>query len=156
MITKPGSLVFAMLVMVCVLALGGCATMPPTQEMSDARQSVQAAADIGADELAPQNLAAAREYLERAERELEMRFFSRARQEAMIAKNEATKAHNVATAIHAARDAIDRSTVRQHSLDQALHLLDEAGEAAAEGRVRRAIRLAEEARRIAEGESASH
>lgn len=152
MITKP---VTTVLVMLCMFLLGACATTPPTQEMSDARQSVQAAVEIGAEDLAPQNLVTAREYLERAERELEMRFFSRARQDAMIAKNEAIKAHNVTRAIREARSAIADSTRSQADRDKADDLLEQARQAAAEGRDRRAIRLAEEARLIAKGEPAA-
>lgn len=142
--------------LLCVLLLGACATTPPTQEMSDARQSVQAAHDIGADEVAPQNLNVARDYLERAERELELRFFSRARHDAMIAKNEAIKAHNVTMAIRAARAAIDASRAEAIDLDEARGLLAAAEEAAARGRDREAIRSADEARQRAAGKPGLH
>lgn len=136
-----------------VLVLAACATTAPTQEMSDARQSVQAAYDAGAEDLAPQNLHAARDYLERAERELELRFFTRARHDAMIANNEATKARNLSLAIREARDAIDASSASADELDEARELLGKAEAAAAQGRDRTAIRYAEEARKIASEEA---
>lgn len=139
------------IVAAAVLALAACATTAPTQEMSDARQSVQAAYDAGAEELAPQNLGAALDYLERAEREIELRFFTRARHDAMIAKNEAIKARNVSVAISAARAAIDASTADADDLDEARELLGRAGTAAAQGRDRAAIRLADDAKRVAQG-----
>lgn len=140
-------------VLLCVFLLSACATTPPTQEMSDARQSVQAAFDAGAGDLAPQNLHAARDYLERAERELELRFFARARHDAMIAKNEAIKAHNVSVAIRAAESAIADSAVAEDDLDEARTLLDKAAAAAARGQDKAAIRLAEDAGRMARGEA---
>lgn len=139
------------IVAAAVLALTACATTAPTQEMSDARQSVQAAFDAGAEELAPQNLHAALDYLERAEREIELRFFTRARHDAMIAKNEAIKARNVSISISAAREAIDASTAGDDVLDEARELLDKAEAAAAQGRDRAAIRLADDAKRMAQG-----
>lgn len=138
--------------LLCMLLLAGCATTAPTQEMSDARQSVQAAYDAGAEELAPQNLGAARDYLERAERELELRFFTRARHDAMIAKNEAIKAHKVSAAIRIALRAIDESTLTEAELEDARELLGRAEVAAAQGRDRIAIRFADDAARLAQGE----
>lgn len=135
-----------------LLLLTACATTAPMQEMSDARQSVQAAFEVGAEEHAAQNLNAARDYLERAERELEMRFFTRARHDALIAKNEAIKAHNVSIAIRDAKTAIDDSTLADDVLEEAKGMLGRAEAAAAQGRDRTAIRFAEDAMRLAQGE----
>jgi hypothetical protein len=152
MISNIRTTIAAAPVLLCLLLLSACATTAPTQEMSDARQSVQAAFDAGAEELAPQNLSAARDYLERAERELELRFFNRARHDAMIAKNEAIKAHNISVAIRAAAAAIESSTAAGDELDEARGLLAKAEAAAAQGRDRMAIRFADDARRLAQGE----
>jgi len=133
-----------------LVALAGCATAP-TQEMSDARQSVQVAQEAGAERYGVQNLRNAREHLQRAERELELRYFSSARQDAELAKNEAIKAHNVSLALKAAQTAIDNSKAAAEIIEQAKALLTAATEAAAQGRDKRAIQLAEDAKRKAEG-----
>jgi hypothetical protein len=145
----------AVAALLCLL-LAACATTAPTQEMSDARQSVQAATAAGAEELAPQNLDAARDYLERAERELELRFFTRARHDAMIAKNEAIKAHKISVAIRNAARAIEESSRPGADLAEARELLDKAEASAARGRDRAAIRFAEEAARLAQGDPETH
>ena len=131
------------------MLLSACASAP-TQEMSNARQSVQAAHEVGASEYATHNLETAREYLARAERELELRYFARARHDAIVAKSEAIKAHNVAVAVQAARAAIAASTADADRLAEAEALLQESIDAARQGRDRRAVRLAEEAQRKAE------
>jgi len=62
------------LVLAVVLAaalLGACATAPPVQEMSDARQAIAAAREAGAAELAPNELIKAEGLLEGAEDYLE-------------------------------------------------------------------------------------
>lgn len=136
-----------------VLLLSGCASAP-TQEMSNARQSVQAAHEAGATEYATQNLEIARDYLARAERELELRYFARARHDAIVAKSEAIKAHNVAVALRRAQDAIATSTAGEEARAEARMLLQDALEAARQGKDRRAAQLAEQAGRAAAGEQA--
>ncbi len=53
-----------------LLLLAGCATAP-VQEMSDARQAIQAAEEAGAAEYAPEALQDARRLLTSAERKLQ-------------------------------------------------------------------------------------
>lgn len=55
-----------------VASLAGCATAPPVQEMSDARQAIAAAREAGAAELAADRLAQAEELLRGAEDYLEI------------------------------------------------------------------------------------
>lgn len=136
------------LVLSLLVLLAACAAAP-TQEMSDARQSVQAAHDAGADKFASQNLSNAEEYLKKAERELELRFFSRARHDAIVAKSEALKAQNVALVIKEAQAAIAASAASPESLSRARALLQQAIEAAAQGKTNKAMELAAEARRHA-------
>ncbi len=131
-----------------LVLLAACAAAP-TQEMSDARQSVQAAHDAGADKYASQNLNNAEEYLKKAERELELRFFGRARHDAIVAKSEALKAHNVALAIKEAQTAIAASAASPERLSRARALLRQAVDAAAQGRTNKAMELAAEAKRHA-------
>jgi len=119
----------------------------PTQEMSDARQSVQAAHEAGADRYSSENLKNAEDYLGQAERELELRYFKRARHGAIVARSEALKAQNVSTAIKAAQAALDAAGDRSKEVLQAAHdLLRRAIDAAARGKHKQAIRLAHEAK----------
>jgi hypothetical protein len=141
-ITKNAGFVFLVAVW-----LAGCATAP-TQEMSDARQSVRAADDAGARDYASHNLRVAVQYLEEAERELELRYFSQAKHDAVVAKSEAVKARNVTLAIKEAEVEIARSSAPEPALRQATGLLLEAMQAAADGKDKKAIRLAGEARNL--------
>jgi Tfp pilus assembly protein PilF len=77
--------------LLCAAAQTACVTAP-VQEMSDARQAINAAVDAGADRLAPDDLAAARRYLEDAERKLKVRSFASARSDALLAKTKAVAA----------------------------------------------------------------
>lgn len=125
--------------------LAGCASAP-TQEMSDARQSVQAAHEAGARDYASHNLKIAVEYLEEAERELELRYFSRARHDAVVAKSEAAKARDVTLAIKEAEGELAQSAASEQVVRQATDLLLEAIQAAGEGKDKKAIHLAGEAK----------
>lgn len=126
--------------------LVSCAGVP-TQEMSDARQSVQAAHEAGADQYSSKHLKNAEDYLAQAERELGLRYFNRARHDAILARSEALKAQDVATAIKEAQTALDAASDRtQGALRAARNLLRQAIDAAARGKHKQAIRLAHEAR----------
>lgn len=127
--------------------LAGCASAP-TQEMSDARQSVQAAHEAGARDYASHNLRIAVEYLEEAERELELRYFSRAKHDAVVARSEALKARSVTLAIREAEGEIAQSAAAEHVVRQATDLLLEAIQAAGEGKDKKAVRLADEAKTL--------
>lgn len=78
--------------MAAIVALQGCATSPPVQEMSDARQAVAAAAQADAESLAPETFEQARRLLETAERQLREEAYGPARVNAVRAKNRATQA----------------------------------------------------------------
>ena len=78
--------------MAAVVALQGCATSPPVQEMSDARQAVAAAAQADAESLAPETFEQARRLLETAERQLREEANGPARVNAVRAKNRAAQA----------------------------------------------------------------
>lgn len=85
--------------------LTGCATSPPVQEMSDARQAIAAAEDARADELAPQTLGEARRYLAQAEERIREGNYSLARSDAIRAK---TRAIYALQASQAAEEAVDQ------------------------------------------------
>lgn len=76
--------------MLLVLSCFGCTSLP-TQEMSDARQALQAARDAGADTHAPDQLNLAERLLDQATDSLDEGQYSQARELAIGAKQEAVK-----------------------------------------------------------------
>lgn len=70
----------------------GCATGPPVQEMSDARQAIGAARAAGATESTSPDLYAAQAAIVRAEKHLEAKEYTRARLAAIHAKHHAAAA----------------------------------------------------------------
>ncbi len=133
-----------LIIMLALALLSACASVP-TQEMSDARQSLQAAYDAGAEKYASRHLRIAEDYLTKAERELELRFYSWARNDAMLAKSEARKAQEVTSAIKSARAAIEAAPADGETLAAARALLEKAITAAKQGKDTAAIRMAREA-----------
>lgn len=80
--------------------LAGCAGMP-LQEMSDARQAIRAAERAGAEQHAPEILAAARESVERARVSLHKGEYREAREDAELARDKAMEARRVAESAQA-------------------------------------------------------
>ncbi len=78
-------------VIVASLLLAACAG-PPVQEMSDARQAIQAAEQAGAEEKAPMVLQQARDYMDAAEQKLQKRAYNGARVDAKLAREKASHA----------------------------------------------------------------
>lgn len=74
-----------------LLFLAACATIP-VQEMSDARQAIQAAEEAGAVEHAPAALRNAKRLLTSAERKLQRQAYSSARVDAREARRHAAEA----------------------------------------------------------------
>ena len=72
--------------------LVGCATGPPVQELSDARQAIQAAHAAGATDANSPDLYAAQAAIVRAETHLEAHEYTRARLAANAAKRHASEA----------------------------------------------------------------
>ncbi len=75
--------------------LFGCASAP-VQEMSDARQSIEAARDAGAARFAPANLDRAEQHLARAKRLLDEGQYDQARESARVARELALEAQRKA------------------------------------------------------------
>ena len=75
-----------------LLLLASCATTAPVQEMSNARQTIQAAVDAGAETHAPAVLSQARKLLDDASNELEAGNYLLARDYAVQAKQLAIQA----------------------------------------------------------------
>jgi hypothetical protein len=81
---------FQALAAAALLALiGACATAPPVQEMSDARQAIAAAREAGAEQYASGQLAKAVDLMGTAERDLQARQYHGARRAAVDAKDAA-------------------------------------------------------------------
>ncbi len=74
-----------------ILCLVGCRGAP-VQEMSDARQAIEAARVAGAAERSPQDLQAAQQEIASAQRHLEAQEYARARDAALEAKRRAAMA----------------------------------------------------------------
>jgi len=129
----------------CLLVLAGCASAP-TQEMSDARQAVSAAHDVGAAEHASENVQQAEELLDKAERELERGDFGDAREDAEAARAAAIKAQDIAQVMSATKRVLQDAAQRGVLSDDASALFEQARLAVDENRVHEAIRLANEAR----------
>jgi hypothetical protein len=79
-------------VTIVALLLAGCVTAPPVQEMSDARQAIEAAELARGDRAAVDPLNDARRFLAEAERQIQQEAYGPARMNALRAKNRATLA----------------------------------------------------------------
>jgi hypothetical protein len=77
--------------------LAACASAP-VQEMSDARQAIQAAEEAGAATLAPDALRDAKRLLTSAERKLQREAYASARQDARESRRKAAEALEAARA----------------------------------------------------------
>jgi hypothetical protein len=75
-----------------LLVASGCATAPPVQEMSDARQAIAAAREAGAASYDATGLRQAEEQLAQAEAQLQQRVYWDARRLAVDAKESALAA----------------------------------------------------------------
>ena len=82
----------------------GCATSPPVQGMSDARQAIAAAVDADAAQLAPGPLGDAQRYLDDAESQIRDRSFNLARTNAIRARNRAVDALQASQAASSSAD----------------------------------------------------
>lgn len=76
----------------CLLLAGGCATHPPYQEMSDARQAINAAVEGGAAEAEPYLIRLARRHMKNAKVAMKERRFNAAKNEALLAHRKASEA----------------------------------------------------------------
>ena len=85
-------------VAVAALVLLAACVNAPVQEMSDARQAIQAAEEAGAAELAPAALQEAKRLLTSAERKLQREAYASARQDAREARRRAAEALEAARA----------------------------------------------------------
>ncbi len=78
-----------------MLAVAACASAP-VQDMSNARQAIAAAQQAGAEHMAANEMAEARQLLKKAQTELDNGDYSSARQDAIRARSAAEKALRIA------------------------------------------------------------
>lgn len=83
------------LAVVLIAALLGACAGPPVQEMSDARQAIEAAEEAGAAQHAPMQLRYARDAILNAERKLQKKAYNGARKDARQAKDKAVEALDI-------------------------------------------------------------
>lgn len=81
-----------------VIFLGACSIVPPVQEMSDARQALEAAREAQADKYAEQKLRSAEDSMELATKTFNQEEYEAARMAASVAKALAIKARDEALA----------------------------------------------------------
>lgn len=89
---RAGARLATRCVAVAALVLLAACVSAPVQEMSDARQAIQAAEEAGADAHAPEMLSDARRLLTSAERKLQREAYASARQDAREARRRAAEA----------------------------------------------------------------
>ena len=77
---------------IAALLTNGCATSPPVQEMSDARQAIAAAKEAGAEQYAAASLSQAELMLDTAEKYLQDGVYWQAKRDAIGAKEKAFEA----------------------------------------------------------------
>lgn len=82
-------------VMLLLLLIAACSAMP-AQQMSDARQAIQAADQVNAQEKAPAEYQEARRLLDQAQAEIRMNNYRQAKRLADAAKKAALEAHRQA------------------------------------------------------------
>lgn len=131
-------------------ALSGCATTtPPSQEMSDARQALDAAHQVDAARHVPETLQGAENLLSKAETKLGEGAFEQAQRDALAAKEEATKARTMAAAISAAKLALQEAAALDALSGEAQALLQQAEAAALVDDDKNAVGLADQAKQRA-------
>ncbi len=82
---KKKSYIFALF----LLATVSCATLPPLQEMSNARQTISAAKELSSAAVTSKKIIEAERLLARAERRIEVNLYDSARQDALRAQKQA-------------------------------------------------------------------
>ncbi len=136
--------------------LAACSHAPPIQEMSDARQALQAAREAGAGSFARPTLDQAEGRLSQAERSIKADDYLEARTEAMAAKEGAVSARRLTLALRAAQTSVEGAERAGVQVAPARADLDQARAAAAAGSAGPATELAERARAAAESAVNQH
>lgn len=116
--------------------------------MSDARQTINAARDAGAESEAPGSLGRAESLLTEAQQQLELMNYKRARNDAVEARMQAQKARTLANIVAETRRGMTDAGTENEDIQRADGLLQQSVNLAAQGDMTRALQLAREARRV--------
>ncbi|OUD13853.1 DUF4398 domain-containing protein [Thioflexithrix psekupsensis] len=133
-----------------IFTLAGCTTLLPTQEMSDARQALQAAQLVQAEKYAHQQVQMATFKLSHAELNFSAGNVQSAREHALSAKEAAIAAHTMAVALVRAENVLH--TLHHYDTQAAEALkatLEQARHAAETGDVRSTLFYADDTYRAA-------
>jgi len=148
---KRKHLFFVFTALALLLLLSACAGLPPTQEMSDARQALQAADDVEASQILSERMVRVEALVHDAEQNLSRHHYGLARQSALAAKDEANTLRSVTWAIRQARTAMDQLPAELAELKKRLETkLGSAVVAARAGRDAEAIATCEQIRQAIE------
>ena len=122
----------------------GCTALPPTQEMSDARQALRAASEAKAREYLPYYVWFAEEHLTQAQQQLEKgrHAYAYARFHALQAKRAASEAYRIAILLVEARLALDAAAAAGNVWRDSEALLAEAEASARAHDFKKALELA--------------
>lgn len=93
--TISSTQLFVFVILPVLLFLGGCSLIPPVQEMSNARQSLQAAKSAGAEVHDSKRFSKASELLDLASQKMDSGDYVTARELALEARSIAIKARQV-------------------------------------------------------------
>ena len=107
--------------LMALMIFQSCAYAPPIQEMSDARQAIRAAREIGADHYFPKMMQQIDEQIDNAEKKLELADYEGAAKLALIAKNNAIKIRNFVLNLIKIKDII--AQVEKKIIDLPSHVL---------------------------------
>ncbi|CAK0740030.1 putative DUF4398 domain-containing protein [Gammaproteobacteria bacterium] len=136
--------------LVATVILFGCANAPPIQEMSDARQSVRAAVEAGAEHYFPTIMERVDALLTKAEKELAVADFRGAEQHALAAKTEAVRARSLVLTLTSTIETVEQAE-RVTKLDPNTRaVLQQAQDAASQGNEAVTMAFMEQARQEAE------
>ena len=138
------------LAMYTLASLVGCASYP-TQELSDARQAIRAAEEVGANEHFPNLFNKASDLLTKAESELNGSSpkFTNAKSKALEAKQEAVKARHLTVAIQDAEKTIAKLENEDSKLSEAKQALAKAMKAIEQDKFEEAMKFSELAKNLA-------
>jgi hypothetical protein len=131
------------------LVLTACASLPPTQEMADARAELRAAEDAGAKNIGVEQFRDASHNLILAERKLDLRDYGTARNYAILARSEAAQARKVSESLRDAKEAIAHARGIGKSPSDAEAAYQAAVESARRGDIALSLTLAQNAVRLA-------
>lgn len=139
-----------LIILVLSAMLNACASYP-TQEISDARQAVRAAEEIKANEHLPAVYKKVTSLLTAAEEKLDASppQYSRAREDAIAAKENAIKARKITLALIEAKKTINQLQAQSSPLSEAKQALENATQAIKEEKLDDALKFSVLAKNLA-------